>query len=186
MKTYSLKGRDITHDWHVIDAADQTLGRLATQVAILLRGKHKPVYSPHLDMGDYVIVVNADKIRVTGRKRQQKIYYRHSTYPGGLKMETLEKLLARQPARVIERAVKGMLPHNRLGRAIHRHLKVYAGPDHPHEAQVRASEKRHQAEKQAAEQAPTPPPEATGQPPVGASPPPAEEAKAAEGQAAET
>jgi large subunit ribosomal protein L13 len=185
MKTYSLKAKEITHDWHVIDAADQTLGRLATQVAILLRGKHKPVYSPHLDMGDYVVVVNADKIRVTGRKRQQKTYYRHSTYPGGLKMETLEKLLARQPARVIERAVKGMLPHNRLGRAIHRHLKVYAGPDHPHEAQVRASEKRHQArlpdgqaEKQAAEQAPTPPPEA--------SPPLAEEAKAAEGQAAET
>jgi large subunit ribosomal protein L13 len=154
MKTYSLKAKEIIRDWHVIDAADQTLGRLASQVAILLRGKHKPTYSPHLDMGDYVVVVNAGKVRVTGRKRQQKTYYRHSMYPGGLKMETLEKLLARHPTRVIERAVKGMLPHNRLGRAIHRHLKVYAGSDHPHEAQVRASEKRRAAAKQAAEQAP--------------------------------
>jgi large subunit ribosomal protein L13 len=154
MKTYSLKAKEIIRDWHVIDAADQTLGRLASQVAILLRGKHKPTYSPHLDMGDYVVVVNAGKVRVTGRKRQQKTYYRHSMYPGGLKMETLEKLLARHPTRVVERAVKGMLPHNRLGRAIHRHLKVYVGSDHPHEAQVRASEKRRAAAKQAEEQAP--------------------------------
>jgi large subunit ribosomal protein L13 len=145
MKTYSLKAREITHDWHVVDAAGQTLGRLATEVASLLRGKHKPTYSPHLDMGDHVVVVNAEKIRVTGRKRQQKMYYRHSMYPGGLKVESLEKLLARHPTRVIERAVRGMLPHNRLGRAIHRHLKVYVGPDHPHEAQVRATEKRRQA-----------------------------------------
>ena len=169
MKTYTLKAREITRDWHVIDAADQTLGRLATQIAGLLRGKHKPAYSPHMDMGDFVIVVNAGKIRVTGRKRQQKTYYRHSTYPGGLKMETLEKLLDRRPTRVIERAVKGMLPHNRLGRALYGHLKVYAGPDHPHESQVRASEKRRQAPvdggpeeqaaKQAAEQAPPVTPE---------------------------
>jgi large subunit ribosomal protein L13 len=169
MKTYSLKGRDITHDWHVIDAAGQALGRLATEVAGLLRGKHKPTYSPHLDMGDYVIVVNAEKVRVTGRKRQQKMYYRHSMYPGGLKVESLGKLLARRPTRVIERAVKGMLPHNRLGRALYGHLKVYAGPDHPHESQVRTSEKRRQAPadggpeeqaaKQAAEQAPPVPPE---------------------------
>lgn len=153
MKTYSLKAREITHDWHVIDAEGQALGRLATEVASLLRGKHKPTYSPHLDMGDYVIVVNAAKVRVTGRKRQQKMYYRHSMYPGGLKVESLEKLLARRPIRVIEHAVKGMLPHNRLGRALYGHLKVYAGPDHPHESQVRASEKRHQPAKQAAEQA---------------------------------
>ena len=145
MKTYSLKAREITRDWHVIDATERTLGRLATEVASLLRGKHKPTYSPHLDMGDCVVVVNAEKIRLTGRKRQQKLYYRHSTYPGGLKVENLEKLLARYPTRVIERAVKGMLPHNRLGRALYRHLKVYAGPDHPHEAQVRTSEKRRQA-----------------------------------------
>jgi large subunit ribosomal protein L13 len=160
MKTYSLKARDITRDWHVVDAAGQTLGRLAAEVASLLRGKHKPTFSPHLDMGDYVVVVNAEKIRVTGRKRQQKVYYRHSMYPGGLKVESLEKLLARRPTRVIERAVRGMLPHNRLGRALYRHLKVYAGPDHPHEAQVMASEKRRQAPAdgkpggQAAEQAP--------------------------------
>jgi large subunit ribosomal protein L13 len=154
MKTYSLRAREITRDWHVIDAAGQTLGRLASEVASLLRGKHKPTYSPHLDMGDYVVVVNADKIRVTGRKRQQKMYYRHSLYPGGLKVESLEKLLARRPTRVVERAVKGMLPHNRLGRALYRHLKVYAGPNHPHEAQVRASEKRRQAAKRNAGQAP--------------------------------
>jgi large subunit ribosomal protein L13 len=160
MKTYSPKAREITRDWHVVDAAGQTLGRLAAEVASLLRGKHKPTYSPHLDMGDYVVVVNSEKIRVTGRKRQQKMYYRHTMYPGGLKVESLEKLLARHPTRVIERAVRGMLPHTRLGRALYRHLKVYAGPDHPHEAQVRASEKRRQAAKPATEQAPEQVPEA--------------------------
>jgi large subunit ribosomal protein L13 len=154
MKTYTLKAREITRDWHVVDAAGQTLGRLATQVASLLRGKHKPTYSPHLNMGDYVVVVNAEKIRVTGRKERLKMYYRHSMYPGGLKVESLDKLRARRPTRVIERAVKGMLPHNRLGRAVYRHLRVYAGPDHRHEAQVRASEKRRQAAKPDAEQAP--------------------------------
>ena len=160
MKTYSPKAREISRDWHVVDAAGQTLGRLAAEVACLLRGKHKPTYSPHMDMGDYVVVVNSEKIRVTGRKRQQKMYYRHSTYPGGLKVESLEKLLARRPSRVIERAVKGMLPHNRLGRALYHHLKVYAGPDHPHESQVTASEKRRQAAKPPAEQAPEQVPEA--------------------------
>jgi large subunit ribosomal protein L13 len=160
MKTYSPKAREISRDWHVVDAAGQTLGRLAAEVACLLRGKHKPTYSPHMDMGDYVVVVNSEKIRVTGRKRQQKMYYRHSTYPGGLKVESLEKLLARRPSRVIERAVKGMLPHNRLGRALYHHLKVYAGPDHPHESQVRASEKGRQAAKPPAEQAPEQAPEA--------------------------
>jgi large subunit ribosomal protein L13 len=154
MKTYSLRASEITRDWHVVDAADQALGRLATEVASLLRGKHKPTYAPHMDMGDYVVVVNAEKIRVTGRKRQQKMYYRHSMYPGGLKVESLERLLARRPTRVIERAVKGMLPHNRLGRAMYRHLKVYAGPNHPHEAQVRTTEKRTRAAEPAAEQAP--------------------------------
>ena len=142
MKTYAVKARDITQDWQVIDAEGQTLGRLASRVAGLLRGKHKPSFSPHLDMGDYVVVVNAEKVRVTGRKRQQKMYYRHSMYPGGLKVESLSKLTARRPERVIELAVRGMLPHNRLGRELFRHLKVYAGPNHPHEAQVRASEKR--------------------------------------------
>ena len=169
MKTYTLKGKEITHDWHVVDAAGQTLGRLATEVATLLRGKHKPTYSPHLNMGDYVVVVNAKKVRVTGRKRQQKMYYRHSMYPGGLKVESLEKLLARQPRRVIEHAVKGMLPHNRLGRAVYRHLKVYAGPNHPHEAQVYTSDKRRQGR----------------QPPPEADPPLAEDGQAAKPAAEE-
>ncbi len=142
MKTYAVKARDIVQDWHVVDAEGQTLGRLASRVASLLRGKHKPLFPPHLNMGDYVVVSNAGKVRVSGRKAEQKLYYRHSGYIGGLKAESLAKLLARRPERVIERAVWGMLPHNRLGRQLIRHLKVYAGPDHPHEAQVRASEKR--------------------------------------------
>ena len=142
MKTYAVKARDIVQDWHVVDAGGQTLGRLASRVAGLLRGKHKPTYSPHLDMGDYVVVVNAEKVRTSGRKTEQKLYYRHSMYPGGLKVENLAKLMARRPERVIELAVRGMLPHNRLGRELFRHLKVYAGPNHPHEGQVRATEKR--------------------------------------------
>lgn len=137
MRTYSLKAKEIEKEWHVIDASGQILGRLAARVASLLMGKHKPTYSPHLDMGDYVVVINADKVRVTGKKLQDKIYRRHSGYPGGLREVTLEKLLATRPTRVIEQAVKGMLPHNRLGRALFRHLKVYAGPDHPHGAQVK-------------------------------------------------
>jgi len=145
MKTYSLKGGEIEKHWHVVDANGQTLGRLATQVANLLMGKHKPTYSRHLDMGDYVVVVNAEKIRVTGNKLQDKKYYRHTGYMGGLKERTLGTMLQRRPGRVVELAVRGMLPRNRLGRQLYRHLKVYAGPDHPHEAQVNASRKRQAA-----------------------------------------
>ena len=137
MKTYSTKASDILRKWHVIDATGEILGRLATKVAILLRGKHNPLYAPHLDTGDFVIVVNAAKIRVTGKKAEQKIYYRHSGYPGGLKSTSLAELRQKHPTRVIEHAVKGMLPHNRLGSAMLKKLKVYAGPDHPHQAQVR-------------------------------------------------
>jgi len=126
----------------VFDATGQTLGRLSTQVAALLMGKHKPTYSPHLDMGDFVVVVNAEKVRVTGNKLKDKVYYRHTGYMGGLKETTLEKMLARKPERVLELAVRGMLPRNRLSRHRLRHMKVYAGPDHPHEAQVNASRKR--------------------------------------------
>jgi len=135
-KTYSLSAKDIQKSWHVIDATGQTLGRLSTRVAGLLMGKHKPTYSPHLDMGDFVIVVNARKVRVTGKKLDDKIYYRHTGYMGGLKETVLGDMLERQPRRVIELSVRGMLPRNRLARHLLRHLKVYAGPDHPHEAQV--------------------------------------------------
>lgn len=137
MKTYSTKASDIKRDWHVIDASGRTLGRLATEVACLLRGKHKPMYAPHVDTGDYVIVVNAGKVRVTGNKSSQKIYWRHSGYPGGLKAITFEKLMDTHPGRVIEYAVRGMLPKNPLGRAMLRKLKVYEGPRHPHQAQLK-------------------------------------------------
>ncbi|UCH51339.1 MAG: 50S ribosomal protein L13 [Chloroflexota bacterium] len=136
MKTYSTKAKDIDHQWHVIDASGKTFGRLSTQIASLLIGKHKPTYVPHLDTGDYVIVLNAAKVRVTGKKAKQKTYYRHSGYPGGIKSEVYEDLMAAHPTRVIEHAVKGMLPHNRLGRAMFKKLKVYAGDSHPHQAQV--------------------------------------------------
>ena len=136
MKTYSTKAKDVERQWHVIDASGKTLGRLATQIANLLMGKHKPTYVPYLDTGDYVIVLNAAKVRVTGKKAKQKTYYRHSGYPGGIKAETFENMLAAHPTRVIEHAVKGMLPHNRLGRAMFKKLKVYAGDSHPHQAQV--------------------------------------------------
>lgn len=142
MKTYTVKAGEIDKAWHVVDAQGQTLGRLATRVAGLLMGKHKPTYSPHLDMGDFVVVVNAAKLLVTGRKSENKVYYRHSGYMGGLKETTLSDMLKRHPERVVEYAVRGMLPRNRLGRALLRHLKVYAGPDHPHQAQVNASRKR--------------------------------------------
>jgi large subunit ribosomal protein L13 len=142
MKTYSLKKGEIDKAWHVLDASGQTLGRLSTEVAALLMGKHKPTYSPHLDMGDYVIVVNADKIRVTGKKLEDKIYYRHTGYVGGLKETTLADMLRRRPQQVVERAVKGMLPRNKLARHLLGHLKVYAGPNHPHQAQVRGYEKK--------------------------------------------
>ena len=129
------KNKDVQREWYVVDAAGQTLGRLAARVARILHGKHKPTYSPSVDTGDFVIVVNAEKVHVTGRKLDQKIYYRYSGYPGGLKEITLRNLLQRHPARVIEHAVRGMLPKNRLGRQMFKKLKVYAGPDHPHAAQ---------------------------------------------------
>lgn len=134
-KTYVTKKDDGQKDWYVVDATGQTLGRLATQVARVLSGKHKPMYSPAVDIGDYVIVINADKIHVTGNKLDQKMYYRHSGYPGGLKETTLRKQLQQHPERVIEHAVRGMLPKNRLGRQMLKKLKVYAGPEHPHGAQ---------------------------------------------------
>ena len=141
MRTYSTKVSDIERKWWVIDASGKTLGRLATEAAVLLKGKHKPMYTPHLDVGDYVVIVNADKIEVTGKKLTQKIYYRHSNYPGGLKSVSLEKMLETHPTRAVEHAVKGMLPHNRLGAAMFKKLKVYAGPEHPHKAQVKVAEK---------------------------------------------
>lgn len=135
MRTFTTKSSDIQHDWFVVDAEGQTLGRLASRIAAILKGKHKPIYSPHMDVGDYVIVINADKIQVTGRKLDQKIYYRHSGYPGGLKAISLRDQLAAHPERVLKAAVRGMLPHNRLGRAMFKKLKVYPGAEHPHQAQ---------------------------------------------------
>jgi len=134
-KTFSPKAPDISRDWWVVDATDLPLGRLASEVAQLIRGKHKPVWAPHVDVGDYVIVVNADRVAVTSQKSREKIYYRHSGYPGGLKAESFERLRDRRPEAIIERAVRGMLPKNRLGRQMATKLKVYAGADHPHEAQ---------------------------------------------------
>jgi large subunit ribosomal protein L13 len=143
-KTYSPKASEVTHAWRLVDAEGQTLGRLATQIAGFLRGKHLPTFSEHMDLGDFVVVVNASSIRVSGNKAQQRMYYRHSTYPGGLKAVALGDLLARQPERVIKHTVKGMLPRNTLGRKMLRKLKVYAGPVHPHAAQFRAAEKQQQ------------------------------------------
>jgi len=136
MKTYTAKAQEIDANWHVIDASGKTLGRLATQAATLLMGKHKPTYTPNLNTGDFVVVVNAAKVRVTGRKAQQKIYYRHSGYPGGLRSTTFERMMETHPTRVIEYAVEGMLPKNRLGRSMLRRLKVYPDESHPHKAQV--------------------------------------------------
>lgn len=135
MRTYSPKPGDITRAWHVIDAEDVVLGRLATQVATLLRGKHKPTYAPHMDTGDFVIVVNAEKVALTGHKRDQARVYRHSGYPGGLRSQTFGEMLDTKPTRLVEKSIKGMLPKNRLGRAMASKLKVYAGPEHPHAAQ---------------------------------------------------
>lgn len=135
IKTYSAKAEDVQRNWYVVDAQGKTLGRLASQIASILRGKHKSIYTPHVDCGDHVIVVNAAKVWTTGRKLDQKIYYRHSGYPGGLKQITLRDQLRKFPERVIEHAVKGMLPKNRLGRKMYKKLKVYRGPNHPHEAQ---------------------------------------------------
>ena len=134
-KTYSPKPGDIAHGWYVVDATDLPLGRLASEVATRLRGKHKPTYAPHVDGGDFIVVVNAEKVAVTSGKSQSKIYYRHSGYPGGIKAETFDSLRERRPEAIIERAVKGMLPKNKLGRQMGRKLKVYAGSDHPHAAQ---------------------------------------------------
>ena len=135
MKTYSAKPGEIQRDWYVVDAEGQTLGRLATQIAERLRGKGKPQFTPHVDTGDFVVVVNAEKVRVTGQKLDQKIYYHHSGYPGGLRERTLRQQLERRPEEVLRRAVKGMLPKNRLASAQLRKLKIYAGPEHPHAAQ---------------------------------------------------
>ena len=135
MRTYSPKPGEVTRVWHVIDAEDVVLGRLATQVATLLRGKHKPTFAPHVDTGDFVIIVNAGKVALTGNKRDQKFAYRHSGYPGGLRKRSFGELLDSRPDRLLEKVVKGMLPKNKLGRAQGKKLKVYAGPDHPHAAQ---------------------------------------------------
>jgi large subunit ribosomal protein L13 len=134
-KTYVPTQDSLEHKWYVVDAADQRLGRLATEVATHLRGKHKPTYTPSMDTGDFVIVINAEKIAVTGKKRSQKIYRRHSGRPGGMKTETFAKLQARLPERIVEEAIRGMLPHTSLGRQLFTKLKVYAGPEHPHAAQ---------------------------------------------------
>jgi large subunit ribosomal protein L13 len=135
MKTISAKKECVEHKWYVIDAQGQAVGRLAVEIARRLRGKHKPNYTPHIDTGDYIIVVNVEKIRLTGNKLEQKIYYRHSGYPGGLKSIKAKNLLQRKPERVLEHAVKGMLPKNRLGRRMYKKMKIYTGPDHPHAAQ---------------------------------------------------
>ena len=134
-KTFSPTPADIKREWWVVDAQGQTLGRIAARIAEILRGKHKPTFAPHMDMGDFVVVINADKIHVTGRRLDQKMYYRHSGYPGGLKQMSLRDMLQRHPERALQFAVKGMLPKNRLGRAMFKKLKVYAGDSHPHEAQ---------------------------------------------------
>ena len=135
MRTYSPKPGDVQRQWLVIDATDVVLGRLATQAATLLRGKHKPIYAPHLDTGDFVIIINAGKVALTGNKREAKMAYRHSGFPGGLRATSYTDLLEKHPEKAVEKAIKGMVPHNTLGRAMMRKLKVYAGPDHPHAAQ---------------------------------------------------
>ena len=136
MKTFSAKPAEVTRDWLVVDASDKTLGRLASEIANRLRGKHKAIYTPHVDTGDYVVVVNAEKVRTTGNKLLGKTYYRHTGYPGGIKATTLQKMLETHPERVIESAVKGMMPKNPLGRAMFKKLKVYPGPDHKHGSQA--------------------------------------------------
>lgn len=135
MKTFSAKAHEVKRDWFVIDANELVLGRVATEISRRLRGKHKAEYTPHVDTGDYIVVINAEKIRVTGRKFKEKMYYNHSGFPGGIKEISFDKLQDKHPERIIERAVKGMLPKNPLGREMYRKLKVYTGPAHPHEAQ---------------------------------------------------
>jgi large subunit ribosomal protein L13 len=141
MKTYSTKASDIQHQWHVLDASGQVLGKLATKAATLLLGKHKPIFSPNLDTGDFVVIINADKLRFSGNKEEKKLYYRHSGYPGGLKSVSLEEMMQADPTRVVTQAVKGMLPNNRLRAVRMKKLKVYAGESHPHLAQTGASKK---------------------------------------------
>jgi large subunit ribosomal protein L13 len=135
MKSYMARPRAVERKWHLIDAEGQTLGRLATEISRLLRGKNKPQYTPHIDTGDFVVVVNADKVVVTGKKAEQKVYYRHTGYPGGLRETSYEVMLERKPTEILRKAVKGMMPRTRLGRQQFRKLKIYAGPEHPHEAQ---------------------------------------------------
>jgi len=135
MKTFSAKSSDVVHDWYFVDASGKTLGRLASQIAHRLRGKHKPEYTPHIDTGDYIVVLNAGEVCVTGGKRSQKLYQRHSGYPGGLKSISFDRMLELAPEKIIKLAVKGMLPRNRLGRSMFRKLKVYSGAEHPHGAQ---------------------------------------------------
>ncbi len=139
MKTYSTKASDIKREWHVIDASGKVLGRLSTQIAGLLMGKHKPIFCRHLDTGDYVVVINAEQIRVTGNKAKQKLYYRHSGYPGGLKSTSLERMMQTHPTRVIEYAVKGMLPRNRLAAKMMKRLRIYVGDTHPYRGQIKAA-----------------------------------------------
>jgi len=136
MKTHTVKARDIQEHWYVVDASDKPLGRLASEIASVLRGKHRPEYSPHLSLGDHVVVVNAEKIHLSGNKRQQKLYYSYSGYQSGLRIRSFQEVMAKNPGQVVQHAVKGMLPHNRLGRRLMKKLKVYAGPDHPHKAQT--------------------------------------------------
>ena len=144
-KPYQTRASELNPAWHVIDAEGKTLGRLSSEIAVLLQGKHKPIYVPYLNTGDYVIVINAEKVRVTGKKLEQKMYYRHSGYHGGLKEETLTQVLKKKPTRVLQHSVKGMLPKNSMGRRMLSRLKLYAGDKHPHEAQVKASQKTEEA-----------------------------------------
>ncbi len=148
-KPIKVTQADLTPEWHVVDAQGQTLGRISSQIAVLLQGKHKPVYVPYMKAGDYVVVINAEKVKVTGNKLESKMYYRHSGYHGGLKEEKLSDVLRKHPTRVIEHAVKGMLPKSALGRRMMSRLKLYAGDSHPHEAQVRPNKKEQQADEEA-------------------------------------
>jgi len=134
-KTFAPKGREINRDWFVVDATDKVLGRLATEIARILLGKHKPIYAPFIDTGDHVVVINAEKVRVTGKKSEQKRYYRHTGYPGGIRVEEYRAVLEKHPERIVQKAVRGMLPHNTLGRQMFKKLRVYAGPEHRHQAQ---------------------------------------------------
>ena len=148
LKLHQTRVGDLKPEWHVIDAEEKTLGRLSSEIAVLLQGKHKPEYVPYLNTGDFVVVINAEKVRVTGKKLQQKMYYRHSGYPGGLRERTLAEVLQRTPTRVIEHAVKGMLPKSAIGRRMMSRLKLYAGNEHPHEAQTGAQQRESSVEVQ--------------------------------------